>query len=390
MSIDTELKGSPDSIDSAARWLDRTLGAAVGGGGELVATARSVASSDWDGAAATGFVSRMGVAVEKFDLVHDSVSSAARELAAYADTLRRLQARMAEIRASARAAGLTVSAYVVEPPGAPPTHPGPDPVGRVSPTLVDAHAAALDAFAAHQARVEAYERLAAAAAAVREELLGGALAVEDEYRGLSGSGLALTALDIAGGFGVGAVELHSTFGRGTGEGLIKQADDYIDLIKRDASGFGNHDLEHWDERRRVGTDMVRQADEVDRGAKVTSWKLGGALAVVGVGLDLAAGESPAQAVVSNGGGLAASVIAGAGTGAVVGSFIPVPGVGTAVGAVVGAGVGVFTSGAIDSLFEDGPDVKDAWDAGVESLTDTGGAIVDGVGGIVGGVGGLFD
>ncbi len=93
---------------------------------------------------------------------------------------------------------------------------------------------------------------------------------------------------------------------------------------------------------------------------------------------------------SNGGGFAASVIAGAATGAVVGSFIPVPGVGTAVGAVVGAGVGVFTSGAIDSLFEDGPDVMDAWDAGLESLGDTGGAIADGVGGLVDGVGGLFD
>ncbi len=366
MGIDTELEGSPDSIDAAARWLEHTLAEALGGGGELVATARRVASSDWDGAAAAGFVSRMGVAVEKLDLVHRSTSSAARELAAYAGTLRRLQARMAGIRASARAAGLTVSAYVVEPPGAA-GHPG-----------------------AHQARVEAYERLAAEATAVRRELLAGALAVEDEHRGLSGSGLALTALDIAGGFGVGAVEVHSSFGRETGKGLVKQADDYLDLIGRDAGGFGNHDLEHWDERKRVGTEMVRRADESDLGAKVTSWKLGGALAVVGVGLDLAAGESPTQAVVSGGGGFIASVGAGMVTGAAVGSLIPVPGVGTAAGAVVGAGAGVFTSGAIDSIFEDGPDVASALEAGWESLKDTGGAIGGGVGAVVGGIGGYFD
>lgn len=202
--------------------------------------------------------------------------------------------------------------------------------------------------------------------------------------------MALTALDIAGGFGVGAVELHSSLGRDTGKGLVKQADDYLALIERHAGGFGNHDLEHWDERRRAGTEMVRQADEVDRGAKLASWKLGGALAVVGVGLDLASGESPAQAVTSGAGGVAASVLAGAGTGAAVGTLIPVPGVGTVAGAVVGAGVGIFTSGAIDSLFEDGPDVSDALDAGFESLTDTGGAIADGVGAVVDGIGGFFD
>ena len=102
MSVDTELKGSPDSIAAAARWLEDSLVAAVGDGGERVLAARRAASADWQGATATGFVSRMGVAVEKIDLVHDSASSAARELAAYAATLRRLQARMAEIRSSAR------------------------------------------------------------------------------------------------------------------------------------------------------------------------------------------------------------------------------------------------------------------------------------------------
>lgn len=390
MSIDTELTGSPDSIDAAARWLDGSLAAAVGEGGERVVAARRAASADWQGASATGFVSRMGVAVEKIDLVHDGASSAARELTAYAATLRRLQARMAEIRASARAAGLTVTAYVVEPPGAAPCHPGPEPVGRVSPTLVDARAAALGAFAAHQARVEAYQRAATAAAAVREEWRGGVLALEDEYRGLTGPGMALTALDVAGGFRTAVVQANASALRTAGERLGQQADDYLELITRDPRGFGNHDLDHWDAQKLRGADMVAKAEDIETRAKGVSLKVGGALAAVGVGLDLAAGESPTQAVVSNGGGFAASVLAGAGTGALVGSFIPAPGVGTAVGAVVGAGVGVFTSGAIDSLFEDGPDVKDAWDAGVESLSDTGGAIVDGVGGIVGGVGGLFD
>ncbi|MEP7740072.1 hypothetical protein ABKW28_20695 [Nocardioides sp. 31GB23] len=384
MSVDTELKGSPDSIAAAARWLEGSLVAAVGDGGERVLAARRAASADWQGATATGFVSRMGVAVEKIDLVHDSASSAARELAAYAATLRRLQARMAEIRASARAAGLTVSAYVVEPPGAAPSHPGPEPAGRVSPTLVDARAAALDAFAAHQARVEAYERAGADAAAVREEWRGGVLALEGEYRGLTGPGMALTALDIAGGLGSSAVTFHASLVRATGTEIAGQAARYLDLIPREPGGFGNHDLDHWDAEKIKGDDIARQADELDGRAKGASLKLGGALAVVGVGLDLAAGESPTQAVVSNGGGLVAAITIGA----TAGSVIPV--VGTAVGAVVGASVGIVVSGAIDSFFEDGVDVMNALDEGWESLKDTGGAIGDGVGAVVGGIGGLFD
>lgn len=69
-----------------------------------------------------------------------------------------------------------------------------------------------------------------------------------------------------------------------------------------------------------------------------------------------------QAVASGGAGFLASVGAGAATGAVIGSFVPIPGVGTAVGAVIGAGVGIFTSGAVDSLFENGPDVGEAFDS----------------------------
>lgn len=384
MSIDTELKGSPDSIAAAARWLEGSLAAAVGDGGERVLAARRAASADWQGATAAGFVSRMGVAVEKIDLVHDGASSAARELAAYAATLRRLQARMADIRADARAAGLGVSRYVVEPPGAAPSHPGPSPVGQVGPTLVDAHAAALDAFAVHQARVEAYQRAATAAAAVREELDGGVLVLEGEYRGLTGPGMALTAVDIAGGFRTAGVLANASALRTAGDQLVRQADDYLELITRDPRGLGNHDLDHWDAQKLRGADMVAEAEEVETRAKRASLKLGGALAVVGVGLDLAAGESPTQAVVSNGGGLVAAVTIGA----TAGSVIPV--VGTAVGAVVGAAVGIVVSGAIDSFFEDGVDVMNALDEGWESLKDTGGAIGDGVGAVVGGVGGLFD
>ena len=51
---------------------------------------------------------------------------------------------------------------------------------------------------------------------------------------------------------------------------------------------------------------------------------------------------------------------------------------------------IFTSGAIDSLFENGPDVGAALDSGDDALADTGGAIADGAGAVEAGIGGLFD
>ncbi|ANH38356.1 hypothetical protein I601_1926 [Nocardioides dokdonensis FR1436] len=390
MSIDTEIPGSPDSIEATAEWLAGSLGAALGAGVGHVASARTAASGDWAGAAAGGFVARMGVAVEKIDLVQEGTDSVARELAAYAGSLRRLQERMSDIRAAGAAAGLVVSGFVIEPPGAGPTHPGRPPAGRVSPTLVDAHAASLDAWADHRAKVAAYEIAAAEAAVVRGDLARSTRRLEDEYRGLDGPAWALTAIDIAGGFGAGALSNKASSLRVASRALSDQAGEYLALIEADNTGFTNHDLDYWEGRGREAAEQARKADDLDRAARAGQLKLGGALAVVGIGLDVAAGESTVQAVASNGGGFAASVAAGVGTGALVGSFVPVPGVGTAVGAVVGAGVGIVASGAIDSLFEEGPDVANALSDGWESLTDTGGAVGDGVGALVDGVGGLLD
>ncbi|MDH6680594.1 hypothetical protein M2284_004823 [Rhodococcus sp. LBL1] len=64
------------------------------------------------------------------------------------------------------------------------------------------------------------------------------------------------------------------------------------------------------------------------------------------------------------------------TGALAGAAIgtTVPGLGTAVGAVVGVGVGLFTSGAIDSLYQNGGDVSDAIGAGFDAVGDAGAAV----------------
>jgi hypothetical protein len=64
-------------------------------------------------------------------------------------------------------------------------------------------------------------------------------------------------------------------------------------------------------------------------------------------------------------------------GAAIGTLVPVPVLGTAIGALVGAGVGLFASGAVDSLYENGPThIGDALADGAEAVGDAGAAIGD--------------
>lgn len=104
-------------------------------------------------------------------------------------------------------------------------------------------------------------------------------------------------------------------------------------------------------------------------------KVGGALAAAGVVYDIANGKDVDQAIVSGAAGFGASVLAGAGAGALIGSAIPIPGVGTIGGALVGATVGIFTSGAVDSLYQNGiGSPGDAITDGATAVADTGKAI----------------
>lgn len=107
-------------------------------------------------------------------------------------------------------------------------------------------------------------------------------------------------------------------------------------------------------------DVAAVAENVQRNAAKWGLRAGGALAVGGIAYDIAHGKPAAQAIASGGVGFGASVAAGA----AIGTLVPVPVVGTAVGAVGGAAVGVFASGAADSLWQNG-------------IGDVGGAIEDG-------------
>lgn len=390
MPVDTEIPGSSTSVEAAADWLRSTLGTAVASGADALAAARSTAASEWQGETGSAFASTMGSAVGRADALATAASGVAGALDAFASRLDSLQQRMADIRGAAQGAGLTVSAYVIEDPGAGPADPGPAPTGLVPPEAAHAYGSAVAAWNAHQDKVRAYNQAVADAAEVRSDLATATQGLADEYRGLEGPDWVLNASDIAGGFAGAVMEYNALALRGWADYESSLSRSYLERIRGNPGGFSNADLDYWDDVARNADDVAGAADDLERSSKSLPLKAGGALAVAGIGLDIAGGEDPVQAVASGGGGFLASVAAGAGAGAVVGTFVPIPGVGTAAGAVVGAGVGIFTSGAIDSLFENGPDVGAAFDSGVDALADTGGAIADGAGAVVDGIGGLFD
>ncbi|MGH3620689.1 MAG: hypothetical protein ACRDQ5_02740, partial [Sciscionella sp.] len=113
------------------------------------------------------------------------------------------------------------------------------------------------------------------------------------------------------------------------------------------------------------------AAKATRSGKSIGLKAGGVLAAAGIAYDISQGKPADQAIVSGVGGFGASVA----TGAVFGSFGGPIGIGF--GAVVGAGVGVFTSGAIDSLYENGIGaIGQAIKDGRDAVVDTGETVFD--------------
>jgi hypothetical protein len=214
--------------------------------------------------------------------------------------------------------------------------------------------------------------------------------VGDQYRGLSPANGLFTTGDVLGGLNGARLEVDAHY-QGAHGALLKEAAEG-DLARLRGQervlnpGQYYDDLDHAATQLRQADGVIRGAESTSRASKVLPIKVGGAMALAGIGYDIATGKDPVQAVAAGGGGFLASVAMGA----AVGTLIPVPGVGTAVGAIVGAGVGVFTSGFIDCMFEDGPDVVAAAGRGAESVADTGKAIVGGVKAVGSGIAGLFD
>jgi uncharacterized protein YukE len=392
--LNTEVTGDPASVDAVAHWLSDQLGPSALTGVRTLESSRAEAATSWQGTAGHAFGKRMASASDRAGRLQSGINHVSTAIRDYAAALRSAQHAMADIRQAAVSAGLTVTGLTIENPGAGPPSPVP-PGDAGSPEQVAAHHEAVAAYEAHQERVQAWNTAVADAKGVRTQLEAEDQKLADKYRGLEGPEWPLTAADIAGGVAGAVFEFNASVLRQTAATFREQATRDLDRALRSNPAVVGH--QRWyqdlDRARQLGSsadDWGQSADDLAAKGRVIPLKLGGSLAIAGVGYDIATGEDPVQAVTSGGGGFLASVGAGAAAGAVAGTLVPVPGVGTAAGAVIGAGAGIFTSGAIDSLFENGPDVEVAAQAGLDAVTDTGEAVGGAVDSAADAVTGLFD
>lgn len=376
--IETFIAGDPGSVAAAADWVGYTLAPPVYAGAESLRAARRDAAADWQGDAAEAFDARMRTGFPRAENLNVDIVALAREIEAYGNDLRLAQERMATVRTKAIAAGLLVEGTIIRPPGPAPADPGPPPFDSYSGLRLIAHQDAMLAFQNHQRMAQAYGVAAGDAAFAREQLEAAQGRVGDTYRGLQGPEWVLNAAEIAGGVAAGAMQFNANALRETAKRLNQQAAVTLARALADDPAIVGRssiyrDLERAEDLRRQAGDATRRADDLlGRSKHLDSpLRLGAALAIAGIGYELYRGKDPTQAVVVGGGGFLATV----GATALVASVIPVPGVSTAVGAVVGVGIGIVTSGALDSMFENGPSVESAWNGGKDAAVDTGKAVV---------------
>lgn len=421
MSVETEIKGSPSSIRTAATWLRGTLEPALTDAGDAANSARREAEMGWDSVAGEEFTGIARRIRDKADDLAGAAKKMADDLDDFAEKLSRAQEQMADVRSEARGAGLTVAGFVVEHPGDGPARPPSSFEG--TPDEVEDHNRRVAAYNAHQDLLRAYHDAESEAARIDRYYATACRELQNDYLPGTHAAWIMTLSDIVGESAAGVIGATIAVERSR---LLQSADDLVEEASRAIEDLqANPDrymkrkwffFQTLDEARLEADrlaiqgkldeaeDLLRQAQEVaDSRALRYLGRAGKILGPLGIGLgvfnDWQEGETTEQIVVSQ--GVSAGVGAAAGFGASVGTAAligatagsVVPGVGTAAGAVVGtvigAGVAIFADGAIDSLFENGPDVGKAWDEGVDALEDTGEAIVDGVSSVGETIGGWF-
>lgn len=413
MSVDTRIEGSPSSVETAATWLRNDLAAGLESSAEVFNGARRSTEASWEGLAGAEMATTMASARGATDDLERAARTMATDLEAFAAALRRCQGDMADVRRVAAAAGLSVTGFVVQHPGEGPARPPDDFVGTDA--EVAAHDRRVVAYDAHQDLLRAYVAAQTEAARVDRAYASACRTLQDDYTVTEHASWLTSTAEI---IGDGAAAAWADALKGQQSRLLSRADSLLDEAARAVDDMQAHPERYLKRRwfffETVDMDRVRAdrlaiqgkldeaVDLLDRGAALDDVRgpgrlstAGRALGAAGLGLgiynDYQEGESATQIVVSQGGSFLAGAGTGAAVGAAVGSVVPVAGtaVGAVVGGVVGAGVSIFADGAIDSMFENGPDVGAALSEGWDAVEDTGGAIASGVSGAAETVGGWF-
>jgi hypothetical protein len=417
VSVDTEIEGQPGSVESAGGWLRDRLVPKVGEAADRMNDARRNADASWQSRAGDEFSTRMSKGRDRVEDLEKAATKMAGDLDDFAVKLRRCQDQMRDIRSAASGAGLSVSGFLIQDPGPGPARP-PDHFVGTGPEVAE-HNRKVAAYDAHQDLIRAYNHASSEAARIDRQYAAACRELQDEYTVGQHASWLVNVADILGDGVAGAIGASIGLRRsklhGGAEALLDDAKRAVaDLqahperyVKRKWLFFKTLDEARLEADRLAiqgkldeAEDLIRRSQALDdlRLPKYLG-RAGKVLGPLGFGLgvynDYQEGESTTQIAVSQGvstaAGVGAAALTGAGVGAAVGSVIPVAGtaVGAVVGTVVGAGVAIFADGAIDSLFENGPDVGKAFDEGLDALADTGDAIADGVSSAADTVGGWF-
>lgn len=403
---ETRIDGNVDDIETIARFMKSK----VSGGAETwsvdIRSARTMTLEGWSGDAADAFETVITRADSSIESLREQAASVASAMFVLADALHTAQSSMSAVRSAAESGNLTVTGTQIHQPKAPPLPmPTPMPSGeepREAETLRDAYASKVqtwnccvtDAESANEGWRNALETFASvwsSSGANMITLLSGLLTGGVSGGALANSAFALKSTKLINAERFASLTRSLADAAPDGKVLVPKTS-YYQLL--DDAGDAAKAVSAAQKA------LAGNADDLLEGVKAGS-RLSKGLLVVGVlgtgyGIydDMQNGESAAQAVTSNVGGMAAgmgaSVVTGLAVGAAVGSFIAPPAgtiAGVVVGAVVGGVTGVFTSGLIDHLFEGAADgIGGAIEAGWNEVTDTVGAIGDGIGAIGEGIG----
>lgn len=388
MGIETRIEGSPASIRSTSTWLRGTLKSSTSTFADSAFLQRSRSESAWNDPAGDAFRTRVNAVAKAADTTSTEAGTVATNLDVLAKALEDAQTQMASALSIARAGGLTIDGTVIESPGAAPPDTGPAPTGADATTAaIDAYDGRVAAMNAHNAKVTAWNKASAIATQAEGDWETALTNAEQTWAGNAGNLATVGSTFLTATFSAALIlklaPILSKQSQFLKDGAMINRSHLSSMIK-DGKWIGG-DKAHFYDLLDKSKSLDAQAIKLAEDAKNVKFPKGlgrglGAIGVLTTGYaiydDIQNGESPAQAATSNGVGMLAAIGASAGSGALigaaVGTFIPIPGVGTAVGvvggAVVGTAVGIFTSGMIDSM----------WENGVDNIGDVGDAMMDGL------------
>ncbi|MFS0895955.1 hypothetical protein [Mycolicibacterium litorale] len=279
----------------------------------------------------------------KADGLAEAAAKCAQEFDDFASELERAQSEMRIVRENAANAGLTVDGFVINDPSEADKYP--------------AYATALNAAAAAQSI---------------EEIASDTL--KNVWSDISSKWFFVVG-DLINGAAGTLIAAHSSTLLKQSKFLADESEKFLNLAKTAPPGTTAATVyRDFDASRALASsadDAAKAAASAESTAGRLGLKVGGALAIGGIAYDVVNGKDVDQAIVSGGVGFGASVLARA----AIGTAIPVPVVGTAVGALGGAVVGIFASGAVDSLYQNGIGaVGTAIDDGASAVAEAGKAV----------------